>query len=297
MLIQRRLIYCMEEILSKLLPLSMYNDMLSECDTSKLTEIRLRADKPLYFAVNGRYKKLEKNYIVSKDDINYILAVATKSSLYAYNSSIIDGYICYEGGIRIGVSGEGVIKNGNVCSIKNISSLCIRIPHYVDIKNKYIDDLIDRFDSTLILSKPGYGKTTLLRYMIRQLSDKGYNVLVLDERGELSGMSMGKENIYLGDCSDTIVGVPKLTAYASQVRSMRPDIIASDEIFGEKEIDCIADCIRCGVKVLATVHTSDLNLIKNSKTYNRLLEYARYVVLIKGIGNIDKVIDLRGQNA
>lgn len=283
--------------MSRLLPLAMFNELIKECDLSRLTEIRLRVEKPLYFAENGRYRKLSTDFCVSREDIDHVLAVATKSSLYAYNSSILEGYISYDGGVRIGLSGEGVIKNGNLSSIKNITSLCIRIPHYIDIKDKKIDSLIECFDSTLILSKPGYGKTTLLRYMIKRLSDKGYNLLVLDERGELSGTSSGKENINLGECSDTVVGIPKLTAYSSQVRSMRPDIIASDEIFGEKEIDCIADCIRCGVKILATVHTSSLELIKDSKSYNRLLGYVRYIVLIKGIGNIDKVVDLRGEYA
>lgn len=287
----------MEEILSRLLPLAMFNDLMNECDMSKLTEIRLRVGKPLYFAENGRYKKLLSDFCVSLGDIEHILAVATKSSLYAYNSSILEGYISYDGGIRIGLSGEGVLKNGKLSSIKNITSLCIRIPHFIEIKDKRIDDLIEHFDSTLIFSKPGYGKTTLLRYMIRSLSNKGYNILVLDERGELSGTTCGKENIDLGECSDTVVGIPKLTAYSSQVRSMRPDIIASDEIFGDKEIECIADCVRCGVKILATVHTSGIELIKESNSYSKLLGYVRYAVLIKGIGNIEKVVDLRGGHA
>ncbi len=287
------LIYCMEEFIERLLPVSIFNELVSKCDISRLTEIRLRAQKPLYFAENGRYQKLLPEYIVSDQDIKSVLAVATKSSLYAYNSSILDGFISYDGGIRIGISGEGVIKNGNLSSIKNITSLCIRIPHYIDIKDVRINELINHFDNTLILSRPGLGKTTLLRYMIRHLSDEGFNILVLDERGELSGMSMGKENINLGECSDTVLGIPKLQAYASQVRSMRPDIIASDEIFGEKEVECILDCIRCGVKILATVHSGDPEILKKNSIYNKLLQYVRYIVLIKGIGNIDKIIDLR----
>ncbi|MDE5990767.1 MAG: hypothetical protein K2H36_04200, partial [Clostridia bacterium] len=77
------------------------------------------------------------------------------------------------------------------------------------------------------------------------------------------------------------------------VRSMRPDIIATDEIFGEKEIDCIADCVRCGVKVIATVHSDDLANLKRSVLYSKLLENIRYVVSIIGIGNIDRVVDLK----
>ena len=167
----------------------------------------------------------------------------------------------------------------------------------MEIRNKKVDDLLNKFDNTLIISKPGYGKTTLLRYMIKSLSDREYNVLVLDERGELGGAVDGKLTIDLGHCSDVAVGIPKIKAYSSQVRSMRPDVIATDEIFGEKEISCILDCIRCGVKVVATLHSDELSKVKNSPTYSRLLNDFRYVVSIIGIGNIDRVIDLRGNYA
>ena len=98
-------------------------------------------------------------------------------------------------------------------------------------------------------------------------------------------------------CTDIVVGVPKIKAYSSQVRSMRPDVIATDEIFGTKEVDCILDCIRCGVKVIATLHSDELAKVKNSPAYSRLLTDFRYVVSIIGIGNIDRVIDLRGNYA
>ncbi|MDE6758541.1 MAG: Flp pilus assembly complex ATPase component TadA [Clostridia bacterium] len=284
----------MEILLSKLLPLSIYNELYKVCNFDELSEIRLRVDKPVYHSLNGRYRRLgDGDTRISSEDIGHILSQATKSSLYAYNTNIVDGFISYDGGIRIGITGEGVIKNGKLSAVKNITSLCIRIPHYIEFHDKRIDSIIKNFGNTLIISKPGYGKTTLLRYMIKSLSDDGYNVLALDERGELSGISDGKLTIDLGECTDIALGIPKITAYASQVRSMRPDIIATDEIFGEKEIDCIADCVRCGVKVIATVHSDDLANLKRSVLYSKLLENIRYVVSIIGIGNIDRVVDLK----
>ena len=286
--------YCMERLLSKLLPLSIYNELYKVCDFDKLTEIRLRVNKPIFYSINGRYKRLgEGEYFTSLFDIEQILSHATKSSLYAYNNSIIDGFITYDGGIRIGITGEGVIKGEKLSAIKNISSLCIRIPHYIEFHDKRIATITKNFGNTLIISKPGYGKTTLLRYMIKSLSNDGYNLLVLDERGELSGISEGVQTIDLGECTDIALGIPKIVAYESQVRSMRPDIIATDEIFGEREIDCIADCVRCGVKVMATVHSDDLSNLQKSRMYSKLLDNIRYVISIIGIGNIDKVIDLK----
>lgn len=276
--------------------MSLFNELYKSVDLNKLTEIRLRLDKPLYYAEAGKYKRLE-GVSVTKNDLIYILGTATKSSLYAYNENFADGYIAYDGGIRIGITGEGVIKNRQLSTLKNVTSLCVRVPRYVEIRNQKVDGLIDKFDNTLIISKPGLGKTTLLRYMIKTLSDREYNVLVLDERGELSGIVDGNLSIDLGSCTDIVVGVPKITAYSSQVRSMRPDVIATDEIFGNQEIDCILDCIRCGVKVIATLHSDELAKVKKSPAYSRLLNDFRYVVSIIGIGNIDRVIDLRGNYA
>ncbi len=284
----------MERLLTSLLPLSVFNELYSVCRIEDLTEIRLRTGKPIYYAISGRYKRLGDGSLkITGDDMKRVLSAATKSSLYAYNSNIMDGYITYDGGIRIGVSGEGVLQNGKLSGVKNITSLCIRIPHYIEFKDKRIDSLIDNFGNTIIVSKPGYGKTTLLRYMIKTLSDKGYNVLALDERGELSAMADGKQTIDLGDCTDIALGIPKITAYSSQVRSMRPDIIATDEIFGQKEIECIADCVRCGVKVIATVHSDDLINLRKNNLYSDLFGYFRYAVTIIGIGNIDRVVDLK----
>lgn len=283
----------METLLSKLLPISVFNEIYKVANLNLLTEIRFRTGRCVYYAEAGKYKRLD-GCVATKDDVAHILGAATKSSLYAYNKRLADGYITYDGGIRIGVSGEGVIKNGELSTLKNITSVCIRVPRFVEIKDSKIDELIKKFDNTLIISKPGYGKTTLLRYMIKTLSDKEYNVLVLDERGELGGVVEGETLLDLGACTDIAVGVPKITSYSSQVRSMRPDIIATDEIFGEKETQCILDCIRCGVKVIATLHSDELIKVKRSPIYSRLLNDFRYVVTIIGIGNIDRVIDLRG---
>lgn len=285
----------MEKILAKLLPMAIYNELICNADLTKLTELRIRSGKPVYYAENGRYKRLEDKYIVGNNDIQYILTMATKSSLYAYNQDMINGFISYDGGIRIGVSGQGITKNNVVNAIKNITSLCIRIPHYIEINNIGINNIIAHYDNTLIVSKPGYGKTTLLRYMIKQLSDNGYNILVLDERGELSSTDNGKSYINLGECSDIVVGIPKTIAYSTQVRSMRPDIVATDEIFGTKEIECIKDCIRCGVKIIATIHASDINDLLNNE-YTQLFKMVRYIIVLKGVGNIEKIIDLREYN-
>ena len=168
----------MEKPLSKLLPIRIYNEIAAVCSEDKLTEIRLRKDKPLSYACEGIYRILPDDITVSTDDIAYVLACATKSSLYAYDSSILQGYVTYEGGIRIGLSGEGVTKGDTLTAIKNINSLCIRIPHYVEIRDRRIDALIENFDNTLIVSRPGMGKTSLLLHFAKSIAFEGGTVAI-----------------------------------------------------------------------------------------------------------------------
>ncbi|MEG1609506.1 MAG: hypothetical protein RR348_06520, partial [Clostridia bacterium] len=151
--------------------------------------------------------------------------------------------------------------------------------------------LLNDFDSALFLSKPGLGKTTFLRDFVRQLSNKGFNVLVLDDRFELSGTNNRKQYLDLGACSDVVVGLPKSMIYANHLRTMRPDIVASDEVFGKAEVAAILDAKRCGVKVVASLHCDDLEQLAQNDDYRPLVQNVRYLIMIKGIGLVDYVYD------
>lgn len=287
-------------MLDNLLPHAMYNLLVSQTDIDFVCEIRLRLDKPIYYSINGHYKMLIffssnnenfKNCICQKSDIDFVMFKASKNSLYAFNDCLVNGYIPCNNGIRIGVVGEGVSENQSLTTIKNITSLCIRLPHQVLGCSNCLAPLIADFDSSLFLSKPGLGKTTLLRDFVRQLSNKGYNTLVLDDRFELSGTNNRMQYLDLGTCSDVVVGLPKTKVYANHLRTMRPDIVATDEVFGEAEVAAILDAKRCGVKVVASLHCDDLAQLAQSPEYKPLIHNVRYLIMIKGIGLIDYVYD------
>ncbi|MGN0771693.1 MAG: hypothetical protein ACI4MI_03805 [Christensenellales bacterium] len=275
-------------MLEEILPLAIYNELLERNWTDNLTEIRIRAGKPIYCAVGGRYVRMgeKDSYIATQNDVEYVVDKACSSSLYAYDDCITQGYVSTHDGIRIGIAGEGVVKSGKLCAVKNFKYLCIRIPHDVQVFCPKVQRVLQDFDNTIIFSKPGLGKTTLLRYMIRRLSDNGNNVLVIDERMELSGDSYD-----LGECSDVVCGIPKSEVYANYIKSMRPDVVATDEIFSSVEVGCILDCIRSGVKVIATVHADNLDVLLGDKIYGALLDRFRYFIRIDKIGSVDKVYD------
>ncbi|MGN0796586.1 MAG: ATPase, T2SS/T4P/T4SS family [Christensenellales bacterium] len=274
-------------MIADVLPQWIYNEIINRGWSESLTEIRIRVGKPIFCALMGSYCKLtDDNEVATLYDLQYVIDKACTASLYAFDDEITQGFITTAGGIRIGISGQGVVKGGKLSAIKNFSSICIRVPKDVKDYSSKVERVLNNFDNTIIFSKPGLGKTTLLRNMIRQLSNQGNNVLVLDERMEIAG-----DCFDLGECSDVVAGVPKNLAYANHIKSMRPDVIATDEIFSEQEVDCILDSVRSGVKVLATVHADDLGVLLSDKVYGALLDKFRYFVHIDSIGHVDKVYD------
>lgn len=281
-------------MIERLLPASVYPYVKDCLMRGDLTEIRMREGKPLSIADKGKYLfpvLRDETYTVTKQDIDHVLGIATKHSVYAFSEQIAQGYLSYDGGVRIGVCGAGVYKNGRLFTVKDINSLCIRVPHQIFGCAVALDDIINDFDNTLFLSRPGAGKTTLLRETVRLLSEKGYNIVVIDERNELSATSAGKETLDLGPNTDVLTFSDKRKGYSDIVRAMRPDIIATDEIFGADEVACIQDIVRCGIKFIATLHCENLATLLKDKTYSQLAYFARYFVELQPLGAITSIID------
>ena len=277
---------------------------------ANLQEIRLRANKPVTVCYCSNFYFLGTNGIVSgksnalyltPTEIADIVHKSSNYSIYTINDNLKQGYITLSSGERIGIIGQVVSENDSVITVKNFSSLNIRIPHEVKgISNDLMDYLIDdgEFLNTLIISSPAVGKTTLLRDIVRNLSSIQFakNVLVVDERNEISASFNGKSAMDLGDFSDIITFSSKEFAFTNGIRSMSPDIIATDEIGTKNDYDAILKASSCGVKILATIHAKDIDellrktdfiVLKNYKTFKR------YVVLklTNGKRVIDKVYD------
>lgn len=170
----------------------------------KICEIRLRVDRPVivetsrgdYFLNNGGEWQ-EHPYgahLVTEAEIRELIAWLCQDSVYAYADEIRQGFLTVEGGHRIGLCGQAVLENETVIrTLKNISFINIRVAHEIrGAADGILPKLYKKgkFQNTLIVSPPGFGKTTLLRDLIRQISDgntygAGLRVGVVDERSEL----------------------------------------------------------------------------------------------------------------
>lgn len=262
---------------------------LSCCNPDKITEIRMRKGKPLvvYEGEKKVYPQTDAGrFFVTAEDIEKVLGFATDFSIYAVNDQLTKGYLV-KNGVRIGVSGFGVVEEGKILTIKDINALVLRIPHQIKGCAEAIIPKIyngDRLLSTLVISPPGAGKTTLLRDMARLVSAKE-NTLIIDERFEIAGLG---GTVDVGE-SEVMSGVAKKVAYEFGVRSMSPSLIVTDEIFSKADADSVEDIMRCGVKIFASIHGQDLNSVKKSKVFQDLLPHFDAYVTLAPIGKVVSV--------
>lgn len=250
--------------------------LLTECSdipSSEAEEFRLRAGRRATLLIGGTETPIS-SVPVDTSDIDSVIERATNASVHTAQSSIAKGFINCSGGIRIGLCGTGIIDKDKVTGMRGISSLAIRIPHEIRGCGQAAIDKVkaDTVGSVLILSPPGYGKTTFLRECIRQLSDSGKRVSVADERGELAAVHRGVPQFDLGKESDIMSGVPKAQAVMMLLRAMNPQIIAMDEISSPEDVEAAETVSGCGVRLIATAHAADKSELYRRPVYKRLLE-------------------------
>lgn len=282
----------MESSIKKILPTKLVG-ALDKLDESRLYEIRLR---PSGVSVNygGRFFGLSDVGLsavgmkISLSDIESVVLKASEYSIYAVNDQIKNGFLSLHSGVRIGICGE--VVDGK--TIKNFSSLNIRFPHEVKGCADKVVSFIQRSRgcyNTLIVSPPGCGKTTLLRDLVRIISDKGSNVLVADERYEIAAFNQGK-SLDVGKNTDVISGASKSFAFNQGIRYMRPDVLAADEIMSDEDVFAVNKACAGGVNVIATIHASGSDY-KHRFGESGLIE--RIVVLSDsgGPGHLEGVFD------
>ncbi|MBR7186261.1 MAG: hypothetical protein IKD43_02080 [Clostridia bacterium] len=256
-----------------------------------LYELRIRADKPLSANLAGEFIYLGAEGVCGREsalrptrmEVEDTLMAACDYSVYAVENQLRGGFVTAACGERIGIAGTFVYEKGAVHSVRDVTSLCVRIPHEMRgcAGEIYARCLQNRLLSLLILAPPGEGKTTILRDLCRLVSERtDFNLLIRDERGELSAGE-------LGATADVIRFADKLTAFTAGIRAMRPDIIVTDELLPE-DYAAVKRAVDSGICVFASAHLKRFDDVPEKL-------FQRYVIL-DGLGRVGRVLNEEGDD-
>lgn len=280
---------------------------LPERMKSKLEEVRVREGRPLEVSARGAFYFIseegmvidcpDKAYRPSREDSLQLLDYITNHSLYTMEEELRRGFITIPGGHRIGLAGRTILKHGHVSHLRDINSFNIRIAReMVGIANPILPQLLDighrTVHSTIVVSPPQHGKTTMLRDIARAVSSGYWNdpevhwqalkVGIVDERSEIAGCLKGVPSYNLGYRTDVMDGCPKAEGMMMFIRSMSPDVLVVDELGREEDYIAIREAIHAGVRIIASIHSMDSSDMLKRPGMTSLLDeggFTRIVVL------------------
>lgn len=296
-----------EEDIVGIFPVKIANLLNERLSKEQIYEFRIKIRKPiLVYSKNG---ESIINYLVTKEDMKSIIQKISNYSLYAYEEDIRQGFITIKGGHRIGIAGECVMEKGEVKTIRNISSINIRIcREIIGCSNKVMKYIASarRIYNTIIISPPKCGKTTILRDIARNISNgissmglQGRKVVVIDERSEIGACHFGVPQSDLGIRTDVLDNCLKKEGLIMAIRSLSPEVLICDEIGTKGDIEALIMAFNSGVNIVTTIHGFTVEDLYKRRVFsdllnNNVLERAIILSNRNGVGTIESVYDLKG---
>ena len=280
----------------KILPRSI-SSLIDTDKINSLQEMRIRCNRQAILKYDNEERIM--NFIPNEREITQILQMLCENSIYSYQAQICNGFITLQGGHRVGIMGNVAMKDGKISNINYISSLNFRITkEIIGASENIINDVLEKngnINNTLIISKPGYGKTTILRDLIRVLSKIGYTISLIDERGENAAMYKGIPHNDVGLRTDIMDNVTKSLGMKIAVRTMSPQIICADEIGTKDDIEAINYGICSGVKGIFSAHANSIEELIRNENLKKLYEQRLFerLIFLEKMGKVKEIYELK----
>lgn len=273
-------------------PLRQRVQALSRERRARVEELRLRRGRPLFVLAPQGEEPLADTAVTGRD-LETVLELASASSVHTVMEQIKNGFVAVQGGHRLGLCGTGVMEGGRLVNLRELSSISLRVAReFKGLSGDVLPKLWggQGLESTLILSPPGGGKTTLLRDLIRAISSgegcPPRRVGVADERGELAAVAGGMPTLDVGPRTDVMNACPKEIGLMTLLRGMNPQVLAVDEVTAPEDVAVMLQAAGCGVTLLATAHGGTLADLDRRPLYRELMAQGAFgrLVLIWGTG-------------
>ncbi len=274
---------------------------LPEEDKRRIQEVRLRAEKPLMLSAaaqalfllpNGRVSGIfsENTVTCSAAELSDSFTRLCAYSVHSHKESINNGFVTVEGGHRAGICGTAVSEDGLVASIRDISSINLRIAgEYPGAADGLYESLFSRgLCSVILAGPPSSGKTTMLRDLACQLSGtrraQFYRTVILDERGEIASVYRCTPQNDVGLNCDVLNCYPKAQGIQTALRCFAPELILCDEVGSPQELDAIRAGVHAGVCFAVSAHAATREDLLTRTQLRELYETRAfdYVVLLGG---------------
>ena len=294
----------MKEIFA-VLPEKINSYLKDKSNLNKLQEVRVKVGKPLSIVLDNNETIF--NYVITRDDVKAMIQKISNYSLYAFEEDIRQGYITIQGGHRVGLAGQCVIEGNSIKTIRNITSLNIRVcREIIGCSNSLMNHLVEnnRVNNTLIISPPKCGKTTLLRDITRNISNgvsqiglRGKRTVVIDERSEIAACYNGIPQMNVGIRTDVYDNCIKSDGMMMAVRGLSPEVIICDEIGTYKDMEGLIMAYNSGVSIIATLHGRNIEELYRRPVFREIVEnniIDKVVILSakKGVGTIEGIYDV-----
>lgn len=258
--------------------------------SAEATEIRVRTGKPIVIETpfsrhicGTRRAESDEIYACIKNFCDY--------SIHSCQRELSEGWITLKGGHRAGFTGTAHIRDGRIETIKDISSLNVRISReHTGISDLLFSETAHRrdFHGLIIAGPPLSGKTTFLRDYCRNLGGS-YKTAIIDERSEIAAVYKGIPQNNIGLNSDVLNCFTKETGIEQAVRVLSPEYLVCDEV--GSDTDVLIKCAGNGVKLVITVHCGDISEAVYNRTILALVDSGaiNYIAFLgngKTLGNL-----------